>query len=101
MYRAFAPFFEGVRGDRRVTGFLLKEIRIMGIIGLRERYRRQNYSHYSYFFQKSFMGISFNSRHGMGGMAMRREAGGHLAGEFSRESGDLEALMHPHVCLRH
>jgi len=57
MYRAFAPFFMGVRGDRRVTGmapgergrlggiwerlqkkemgFLLKEIRIMGIIGWR------------------------------------------------------------------
>jgi hypothetical protein len=100
MYRAFAPFFETVRGDRRVTGcaggsaavsaasvgafakeiaLLLKEIRIMGIIGLRE----------------SVVGIiilmilSFNN------------LGGHLGCEFSRESGGGDVLGNRNVCLRH
>jgi hypothetical protein len=37
----------------------------------------------------------------MDGMTMRREAGGHLAGEFSRESVGGETHSHPYVCLRH
>jgi len=40
-------------------------------------------------------------RHEMGGVTMLREAGGHLGGEFSRESVGIEALSHPNVCLRH
>jgi len=75
MYRAFAPFFEGVRGDRRVTGTAQGSAAVSA--------------------------ASVGWWHMMDGVTMLRKARGHLAGEFSRESGGGEALRLPNIYLRH
>jgi len=92
MYRAFAPFFETVRGDRRVTGCAEKRGRLGGFRGTQASSPATDAAETAALPQMP---------HGMGGMTMLQEAGGHLAGVFSRESGGGEALMHLNVCLRH
>jgi len=102
MYRAFAPFFEGVRGDRRVTGTVQWERGRLG--GIRERLHR-NGAEMTALPDAAKMAVLPDAAETAalptGGMTMRREAGGHLAGEFSRESGGGKALRHPNICLRH
>jgi len=123
MYRAFAPFFEGVRGDRRVTGtaqgergrlggirerlqkkemaFLLKEIRIMRIIGLRESVVGKIILIIPISFKNLLWVFLSTIQVETDGVTMRRDGRRRLVGEFSRESVGREAHSRPNVCLRH
>ena len=49
MYRAFAPFFEGVRGDRRVTGMAQREhgrLERGRLAGIRERLQKKEMAYF-------------------------------------------------------
>jgi hypothetical protein len=81
--------------------FLLKEIRIMRIIGLRESIVGKIILIILISFNNLLWVFLSTTQVETGGVTMRREGGGHLAGEFSRDSGGGEAHSHSNVCLRH